>query len=96
MNALEIESTQQIDVPEIQTWRLVLKAPAKTDVPAIVKLANNKTLAQNLGTMPVSVVYTFTKFIRREIKTGKVSSIGFVAKSAIDGIGTGIDSRPQR
>lgn len=52
MNALHIDNTAHETVPEITTWRLVLKAPVKADVPALVKLANNKALAENLGTMP--------------------------------------------
>ena len=52
MNAYDIDAVAFEPTPEITTGRVVLKTIAKQDVPVMAKLANNKAVAENLGTMP--------------------------------------------
>lgn len=52
MNALQSEETRILPVPDLGTYRLVLKAPSESDTSRLVDLAGNNKIAENLATLP--------------------------------------------
>jgi RimJ/RimL family protein N-acetyltransferase len=70
MSALPEENIQSAPVPEITTMRLVLKAPGEGDIPRLVQLANNRTVAESLASMP----HPYNEECAREWLAGKSGS----------------------
>ncbi|MGI9482858.1 MAG: GNAT family N-acetyltransferase [Hyphomicrobiales bacterium] len=70
MNALTIVETRPLEVPELTTARLVLKAPDENVIPRMVELADNRAVAENLGTMP----HPYTQDSAHEWMAGKTNS----------------------